>query len=340
MNYGEILSKAWKTIWKHKVLWIFGILASCSNQSGGGGGGGGGNNVNYQMNGNDFNNMPFNMPWLEDLGRSLERAANDGTIWIYIGGFILAMICLSLIISLIALALGTFGRIGLVRGTWASDEGAQKLTFGELWRGSTPYFWRVILFNVILWVFGIVIGLVAFFFALFTLGIGICLIIPLAIVIGWAITVITELTIVAIVGENVDVMEGIRRAWNLLRENLGPVILISLILGIGAGIIGFIIGLPVLIAFLPVILGAVSGNDSAVMSGIGLTIGLVCLYIPIAIFLGGVLQAYVGAAWTLTYRRLTGRLPADGSMVPVEPVAPAPVEPLYVNPDDKDLPKE
>ncbi len=29
-NFGEVLSRAWQIIWKHKVLWIFGILASCS----------------------------------------------------------------------------------------------------------------------------------------------------------------------------------------------------------------------------------------------------------------------------------------------------------------------
>ena len=29
MDFGEILSKAWKIIWKFKILWIFGILTSC-----------------------------------------------------------------------------------------------------------------------------------------------------------------------------------------------------------------------------------------------------------------------------------------------------------------------
>ena len=43
MDYGEVLSKAWKIIWKHKVLWIFGILASFGQGSGGGSGGSGGN---------------------------------------------------------------------------------------------------------------------------------------------------------------------------------------------------------------------------------------------------------------------------------------------------------
>jgi hypothetical protein len=28
-NFGEVLTRAWQIIWKHKVLWVFGILASC-----------------------------------------------------------------------------------------------------------------------------------------------------------------------------------------------------------------------------------------------------------------------------------------------------------------------
>ena len=40
-NFGEVLTRAWQIIWKHKVLWIFGILASCGRGSGGGNGGGG-----------------------------------------------------------------------------------------------------------------------------------------------------------------------------------------------------------------------------------------------------------------------------------------------------------
>ena len=42
MNILEIVKRAWKIIWKHKSLWVFGILASCVPQMTGGGGHGGG----------------------------------------------------------------------------------------------------------------------------------------------------------------------------------------------------------------------------------------------------------------------------------------------------------
>ncbi len=42
-NFGEVLTRAWQIIWKNKILWIFGILASCARGNAGGAGGGGGN---------------------------------------------------------------------------------------------------------------------------------------------------------------------------------------------------------------------------------------------------------------------------------------------------------
>ncbi len=56
MDYGEVLSKAWKIAWKFKVLWIFGILASCGQSRGG--------NFNFnnsfRTNGNGFSNSTPN----------------------------------------------------------------------------------------------------------------------------------------------------------------------------------------------------------------------------------------------------------------------------------------
>ena len=34
MDYAEILKKAWNIIWKHKILWLFGLLAGSAIGSG------------------------------------------------------------------------------------------------------------------------------------------------------------------------------------------------------------------------------------------------------------------------------------------------------------------
>ena len=56
MDFGKILTRAWEIIWKFKVLWIFGILASCGQGTSSGGGGGG--NTGFQFSGKDVNLHP------------------------------------------------------------------------------------------------------------------------------------------------------------------------------------------------------------------------------------------------------------------------------------------
>jgi len=96
MDFGEILSKAWKTIWKHKILWLFGLLAGCSAASSGGGGGGGGGTstapMNYQFGTGDVQSFlsPSAERGLEDFTRFL----SDIPVWIWIARLPLA--CFSL----------------------------------------------------------------------------------------------------------------------------------------------------------------------------------------------------------------------------------------------------
>jgi hypothetical protein len=322
MNYGELFEKAWRIIWKHKVLWIFGILAGCSANNGSGPR----DVLQYDLGSEDFSGRdPFSQmfPGLENFFYNLERGFQDGSAWPALIGIGLALLCVILIFWVIGLVLGTFGRTGLVRGAWLADEGAARLSFGQLWNDARPYFWRVLgltlLLMVLGWVVGIILILPIIFFAVLTLGCGLILIIPLLVIVGWLISVWLELTIIAIVGENLSIMDGIRRAWEVIRSNLGPTIVVSLIIFIGQFIITLLIGLPFLIVIVPIAAGFLSQTNTGVVTGL-ITAGVILLiYLPIAIILNGALQTYVGTIWTLFFRRNTGRL-ATGS---VEPAAPS-----------------
>ena len=50
MDYGKILSRAAKIVSKHKILWLFGVLASCAS----GGGGGQSSSFNFSFGSGDF----------------------------------------------------------------------------------------------------------------------------------------------------------------------------------------------------------------------------------------------------------------------------------------------
>ena len=333
MNLGEVLSKAWKIIWKNKVLWIFGILASCGR--GGGGGGGGNSNFNFNNNGsgNDFfknGNNPFSngqIPGVDELGRNMEKffgSSGDQTwIPIFIGIF-----CLILILSLVLVFLGTIGRIGLIKGTLMADAGQEPLSFGKVWAASTPYFWRVFLLNLVI---GLVVG-VAFLILLVpvillsvaTMGIGMLCFIPvlcLLIPIGIALNVVIEQANLAMVVEELGIIDAVKRGWRVCRENLGPVAVIALIILIGGGIVSFIISIPLILVLIPVFAGVIA-NDQTVLTGALATAGaMLCCLVPIIIVLSGILQSYIGSLWTLTFLRLTVKKPdvSEFTSVPPQP---------------------
>ncbi|MGZ9167228.1 MAG: hypothetical protein ACXW4U_18815, partial [Anaerolineales bacterium] len=76
-NFGEVLTRAWQIIWKHKVLWVFGILASCGR---GGGGNGGGNSGGGGEGG--FGNGPTDLP--PQVERFFEWIAENAVTFVVI----------------------------------------------------------------------------------------------------------------------------------------------------------------------------------------------------------------------------------------------------------------
>ncbi len=310
MNFGEILSRAWKIIWKHKVLWIFGILASCGQSNGGGGGGSSG----FQTTGG--NGWEGEAPReLQQFFYNLERFFNQIEGW-EIVGIVAGVIFVFLLLWLLFLALGTIGRIGLIQGTVESDEGAEKITFGGLFNSGKPFFWRILGLNLLISFAGIALAMVLIIplvlLTVVTFGVGLLCLLPLIcllVPIGWLIQVIIQQANIALVVEDLGIFAAIQRGWDVFRENWGNLIVMALILGIGGAIISFAFAFPILLIVIPAAISAAVGGmaESDLAFGGSLLVGGLCLaaYIPVLIMLSGVLQAYIQTAWTLTYLRLT-----------------------------------
>jgi hypothetical protein len=303
MDIGNVLRRAWEIIWKHKVLWIFGIRAGCS---GGGGGGGGGSNVQFGREGN----VP---PGWEPFFRQFETIPD----W-QIALIVLVIILVVLVFVVLGIFLGTIGRIGLIRGTQQAEGGATSLSFGELFSGSTPYFWRVFGLNLLvglaLALLGITFAILAIVSTIATFGISLACLLPLICIlvpVAWFVSVIVEQASIAIVLENLGVLDGLRRGWQVVRENLGTMILMALILVLGVSFIGgVIIALPILMIVVPAVIGAsVAGDDG--FGGVILAVVCFVSYLPVLLVLSGILRSYIETAWTLTFMRLTAAKPAE-----------------------------
>jgi hypothetical protein len=320
MDFGEVLTRAWKIIWKYKVLWIFGILAGCGQ--GGGGGGGGGSNVSYQFSGDES----YFPPEFERFFFDMERFFDNIEPW-HIMLFVAGMLLFFFILWAIMTALSTVGKIGLIQGTQQAEAEIEPetMSFGELFRSGTPFFWRILGLNL---GFGLAIFLLVMILivplalvTVFTLGLGLICIIPLVCIlipVGWLVGVVLEQANIAIVVEDLGIIEGLQRGWNVFRENLGTMIVMGLILGIGGAIVGLIFALPMIMVVVPLMIGIMTSlameSEVALGSGV-ITSGICCVaYLPVLIVLSGILKAYIESAWTLTYLRLTTGSPEPEPM--------------------------
>ena len=318
-NFGEVLTRAWEIVWKHRVLWIFGILASCGHGGGGNGGGRG-------SNGGAGTNVPPQVTqWTQWIENNLVT-------------FFVLFCLLILIIWLILIAISSVGKIGLIRGTAQADGGAQSLVFGQLFSEGMPYFGRVFSLALLLLlpVLVLLVSVAAFVATGFAasqnrdaaLGLaGIaplticcaCLFIPVMIV----LSVIFAQAERAVVLDDMGVMPALSQGWEIFRKNLGPVILMAIILGVLGVVVGIIIALPVFIIVFPAAAGFALGNGQT-STPIYLGVICFCLYLPVLLLLNGILVAYTESAWTLTYMRLTRKPDEGAGMTPATDVPPLP----------------
>ena len=325
-NFGEVLTRAWQIIWKHRVLWIFGILASCGQ---------GGTRFNSGSNGGGRNNGTGTGP--TQLPPQVERVFEY--IQQHAVPIIAAAVAVICILWIIATFLSTIGRIGLIRGTWQVEGGAEHLIFGQLFSESMPYFWRLFGLSLIvglpflIFFAALVAALVAFgismsqgsnasavgFVGLLPVIIGcFCLLIPVGFVIGMIVRQAER----AIVLEDSPVLPGLSRGWDIFRNNLGPIIILALILFVLTLVAGFIIAIPVLIVVVPAAIAFAVGNAQNARPLIFAAVCL-CLYFPVSLLLNGILISYVEAAWTLTFMRLTSKPDTTEIVPPPSPPPPS-----------------
>lgn len=314
MDYGEILTKAWKIIWKHKILWLFGILAGC--------GSGGRNSSNYDFNSSgtsiterDYTDLP---PELRRFFISIQHFIQNNVerIWLYA----LLFISVIMIISLVLFLLRVYGQVGLVRGVMLVESGSmdegEKLTFGQIHAEVSPYFWRLaglrLLIFLIMFVVAVVIALIVFFGTTVTLGLGLLCIIPavcLLVPVFWAISVVIKQAELAIIAEDLDVLKALSRGYNIVRQNLGVYAIMALILMVGGAIVTFLIALPQLLAVAPILAAlinsAVANNWSNILTGLWISVGCLVGYWPVLLVLGGILTSFVESSWLLTFMETT-----------------------------------
>jgi len=338
MDHVKILKRAFSISWNYRVLWVFGFLLALTLPRGG-------PNANYQFGANDFSRSQGFPPFSPAISQQ------------FINTIIAVGVALLCIIILLAIA-GTFVRYisetALIRLVDQNEATGEKVNVRAGFRmGWSRRAFRLFLIDLLFGVVGIVAFLLLILVAaapflvwltssdlLRTLGtvtgIGmVFLVILLFILIAIILSVVMQFIRRAAVLEDLGVFASIRRGFILVRQRLGDIVVMALIL-FALGLGWAVLSIPLIILLL--LAAVVVGGLPALLAGlitslfvqgylpwivailIGLPIFLVVLVVP-GSFVNGLVQVFTSSTWTLTYREV---LALGGARPEAQPPQPAP----------------
>lgn len=285
MDYPALLRRAWELTWKHKILWVFGLFASCSGQ-------------NFQFNFSGPSNSiryEFGQGELDQATRFFQQYGQE-----ILAGFAVFFLCMCLLV-LAFWAIGALAQGSLIAGFSMAHEGSI-VTFNTAWEQGVRFFGRILVINLI----PLVLVLLAMVLVVLSLGVCALPLICLALPIALAVSVLVKLAANAAVVEDLSVGEAVERAWQIMQTQLGELLVVGLILVVVGFIASLLIGAPFLLTAAPFLTGMLIGTEEAVRTGTGFLIACGALYLPVMILLNAVLSTFTNGAWTLAYRRWAG----------------------------------
>jgi len=309
MDYGNVLARAWQISWRWKVLWILGLLAGLGRAMSGG------SNTRYTMGNGEWGGpADFGIP--PQVFGALAGAA-----------------CLGIIIGIVLWVISVIARGGLIAGVQQVEEEGNT-SFGRAWRAGASRFWTLFGIGIL----AAIPMILAMLLGMVLLGIGAFAGVQAA---GsssglggfWAIlapaaccslTFFCGLFILTLVlaqiriyAERAAIMEDLGwidaflRGWEVLKENLGPTIILWIIFFFIALALGLLIGAAMVVLMLPFIAILTSADPASWAVG-PLCCGGVIAAVVFAVIVAFI-ETFTSATWTLAYRDLTGLDTRSGS---------------------------
>ena len=309
MDYGNLLSRAWRIVWQNKYLFVLGFLAAL------GGGGQQTPQTNYQTS-SGFG--PDGMPgMLQELRQ----------FWAEFGPLVLTLVAVVIVLGLIVWLLRLIAEAGLIEAVQEIEQG-QAPGLGGSFRAGGRYLGRMIGLNLVLfgpvWLVGILMGaaaLVAFGAAITTQDamplrvfwpMAICLV-PLACILGLyglVATFVYPFAQRSVIITRLGVLDGIRHGWRVLSRHLGDIILLALLFAVLSFLVGLVVALVALpigiVVLLPTVMDVIrSGSVEANQIVLGFLAFLGLGLLSAAIM--SVLRAFQSTTFTLAYNEFMAK---------------------------------
>lgn len=319
VDVGAVLSQAWQTVIKHKVLWVLGFIVALLEFSA--------NNSNYKFSSNDRVTL-FNYEFTPGVELAM---------------FIIAV---AVVIALAFFLLRAIFDAGLIA---ASDRSVkeEEPTFREAWRAGTAGMWPVLIFNLIFagliillilamaLILGITIaGAIGIGLSTSTMGsqgpnafgvaaivgwalLGLIALIVIAVPLLVAFAVITQFAQRAAVLDHQTIGQAWSTGWEMLKHNklnVVIVLIVQMVVNFLAGIITAAILLPIIGIPVLSLVNAANQSDPLFITGVVLVVLLAWLVSGVLLALP---KAWNSTLWTVFYRAATVGLP--GRVTPARP---------------------
>lgn len=296
MNLGYAFRRAWRMTWRHRGLWLFGLLASLSSR------------LRPAMG---WTNLP---PAVERLVEHVTTSPLAGLI-----GALLFL--LSTVIALGVTYLNALGKSALVDQVYRIENGHHPSRM-DGWTAGKAQARSVFLIKLLMGLpifLLLAVGLIAYLITtrglspslpeplrpLPSVGASLTCLAPavcLGTILVIPIHILQRLAVLACVLEMRPPWESVIRGWEVLRNNLGPV------LGIGLTVLAVSLGVAAAA-------GAPCGSLLVALRAsqwlaeevpLGLVLGSTLFFWLTGWFINTILETFRTALWTLAYRQLTG----------------------------------
>ncbi|HZJ23546.1 MAG TPA: hypothetical protein VFD54_09575 [Anaerolineales bacterium] len=290
MNFdvGEVLSRAWQITWKHRVLWIIGILFGF------------------------FMSTMFLLMFFPFLLPLLIQNSRMDLMPVFIVGFIIAF----LLFFLVLYPISVFAQTSATLGILDANQDTEHFSASELIKKSLPFFWRVLglmlLFAVGMNLIFFITQAIMFLLTIVTLGIAAICMTPIMFLMypAFYIAIVwMEQAMNGIIIDNMTVTDAAKQGWNLIRNNFMSIALMALVVYFGIGLVTGILIVPIMIPLFVVPFSFIENEPNWTI----LSISMLCIavFMPLFAFISGWSLIFTKSAWVLTYLRLTRGLAAQ-----------------------------
>jgi hypothetical protein len=299
MNYGELLSEAFRLTWSNRFLWFFGFFV----------GGGASFNVPSNFGGGQG-------PPVGSVQGPLRWISENLTL------FIAIVVALVVVLALVFIVLAMISHGALAESVAALHRGEAR-RFGLAWRAGTANLWRVLGLKVLFFLMALGLAVLV----LLPVGLGVAavlaltdstglrvLFIALLVIVGFVtlilvflpFAIVNQFALRELVVDRRRVFDSIGSGFGLFRRNIGRSLLVWLLqlavmIGLGIATLVVVIILGAILLGPAIALFAADQRSAAIVAGI---VGGLLFLVPLFV-ISGALGAFNHTYWTLAYLQLT-----------------------------------